>query len=144
MAGRHTHPEQDDRNMLGTMLYGTVGIEIVTLSSTPWRATAEPGEKACATALSRWQAARGSQVTAHHGSKVDLAEGMSRLFVCLLDGTRTADDLAEELFRAVESGEVDVPPPLKEALASGKGREAIAEGVAVNLRTLARKGLLQR
>jgi hypothetical protein len=54
------------------------------------------------------------------------------------------DELGEELFRAVNAGEIEVPPPLLEAWASGKGRAAIAEGVPLNLRKLARKGLLQR
>jgi hypothetical protein len=112
---------------------------------TPWRATSTPGEKPRASALSRWQAGQGRhQVTAHDGSNVPVDTGISRLFINMLDGSLTTDEIADRLFRAVSAGEVDVPAPLQEAIGSGRGREAIAEGVAANLRMLAGKGLLLR
>ena len=144
MAGRRPQPDAADRDMLGTVLYELAAVGFVRLSATPWHATAEPGERPCASALSRWQAAHGTRVTSHQGAMVELAEGITCRLVCLLDGTRTLDELADELVRAVNAGEVDVPPALKEAWAAGQGRAAIAEGLPSNLRILGRKGLLQR
>jgi SAM-dependent methyltransferase len=73
--------------------------QVIRVTTAPFPLVATPGEFPIANALARFQAARGDTTLAtmrHAQIKVD--DEAFRMFVTLLDGTRTRTDLANEVF----------------------------------------------
>jgi SAM-dependent methyltransferase len=63
----------------------------------PLRVALEPGERPKASALARWQAARGPAITSLAYTTVQMEEPAARLLITLLDGTRDRAAIRAEL-----------------------------------------------
>jgi SAM-dependent methyltransferase len=72
--------------------------KVLRLSAAAFSFTLTPGDRPMVSPLARFQAERGEKTLAslRHGS-IEIEDSATRLFVALLDGTRTRDDLAREL-----------------------------------------------
>jgi hypothetical protein len=90
----------------------------------PLRAASEPGERPQASALARWQAARGADITSLAYQTVRMEEPAARLLITLLDGSHNRDAIRGELLARV-------------------GVELSAEDLERNLVELARLFLLE-
>lgn len=66
----------------------------------------EAGERPTVNRLARWEAARGAEgVSNAYHERVE-SRGVERVLIRSCDGTRTLDDLADEVVKAVQSGEL--------------------------------------
>lgn len=91
------------------------------------------GERPRASRLARYQAVRGAQVASQRFARVELPDLQSREILARLDGTRTVDDLIDELLPLLsDDSRAALPDP----------RAALSESVRQILARLAREGLL--
>ncbi|HVV94726.1 MAG TPA: class I SAM-dependent methyltransferase [Hyphomicrobiales bacterium] len=112
---------------LATTLFRAFCREEVELHVAPPRLVATVGERPCVSLLARREAEAGPLVTTLRHGVVALEDETVRRFLGLVDGTRSAADLAAAL--AVGASAAATPA-------------VTAEAVAANLRMLARLGLL--
>lgn len=115
---------------------------VITVSARPHRCATAAGERPKLSPVARMQAAAGRPtVTSLRHFSIDVRDPLFRAMLLMMDGTRDRATLADALATAVESGKVPAP-----ALPVGGDprplREQIAEGLARNLREVARMGLL--
>jgi SAM-dependent methyltransferase len=75
-------------SVLGEVLIDGFRRERLMPHAGPLRAALEPGERPRASALARWQAARGEDITSLAYQRVVMTEPAARLLITLLDGTR--------------------------------------------------------
>ncbi len=68
-----------------------------------------PGERPVASSLARMQAAEGNRVSTCFHTIVQMEDGLSRLMLQLVDGTRDRAALVQDLQNAVRAGKVDAP-----------------------------------
>lgn len=109
---------------LGAALLEGFRRERLVPHSAPLRAASEPGERPRASALVRWQASRGPEMTSLAYTTVRMEEPAARVLVTLLDGTRDRAQVRAEL-------------------AERTGLELTPEDLDANLRELARLFLLE-
>ncbi|SPE38465.1 Methyltransferase type 12 [Candidatus Sulfopaludibacter sp. SbA3] len=114
-----------DAGTLGQILHGTFAAGLVHLHVLPPRCVARPGPFPQTTALARWQAGRGINITTVRHSTVQMEGETERRFLAVLDGTRDLPALIEEL-----------------AQFGPHSRDEIARQIQENLGKLARLGLL--
>jgi SAM-dependent methyltransferase len=99
---------------------------VIFVGAAPFPVTAIPGERPTASPLARFQAAQGeTTLTTLRHTPVHIEDEPLRLFLTLLDGTRTRDDLAREV-----------------ATRTGLAPARAAEQAAAALAELARSGLM--
>jgi len=133
----------DDVDALCRELWHGVRAGKLRLSAAPARAARAAGERPEASALARWQAARGPELTSLRHDAVRLDDPFGRMLVRLCDGGRDRAALVDGLVAAV-GREVAItaggaPVTDGEAL-----RGQIAGGLEHNLALLAGLGLLLR
>jgi SAM-dependent methyltransferase len=109
---------------LGTALLDGFRRERLVPHAGPLRAARDPGERPVASALARWQAAQGPEMTSLAYTSVRMEEPAARALVTLLDGTRD---------RAA----------IRAALQERTGLELTAPDLDANLTELARLFLLE-
>lgn len=117
--------EAADREGVAAMLLALYGSGLVELQSTRRRSISRVSRFPTTTALARWQASRGEQITTPRHGVVEAAGDVERRLFALLDGTRDLSMLARELAPAVNQPE-----------------SVVAREVATTLDKLARLGLL--
>ncbi|MFB3893407.1 MAG: methyltransferase regulatory domain-containing protein, partial [Phycisphaerae bacterium] len=78
-------------------------------------------ERPVAYALARWQAARSPEVVNLWHKTIEI-DDVSRAVLAMLDGTRTAGDVAGEMLRLSREGKLQLAPPDKQVTAEGVER----------------------
>jgi hypothetical protein len=126
------------RELWDGVRHGPVG-----LRAAPSRAAAPAGERPEASALARWQAARGPELTSLRHDPVRLDDPFGRRLVALCDGARDRAALLDGLVAAV-GREVTVTSAGAPVTDGERLRPQIAAGLEHNLALLAGLGLLAR
>jgi SAM-dependent methyltransferase len=83
--------------LVAKLILRLAAFKVLYLSSHAPRFATSPGERPCASALSRAQARRGPFVTSQRHLQVRLEDEPARRLLLLLDGTRTRSDLLADL-----------------------------------------------
>ena len=133
----------DDVDGLCRELWHGVRHGYVALRAAPSRAAAAAGERPEASALARWQAARGPELTSLRHDAVRLDDPFGRHLVGLCDGARDRPALLDGLVAAV-GREVTITTGGAPVTDGELLRPQIAAGLEHNLALLARLGLLVR
>ncbi len=131
---------EDSRELLQD-LCGLYTSGFLELHLAPPRFASEPGERPLASPWARRQAARGALITnlRHRGVEAD---EIRRRLLTLLDGTRTHEDLLEDLVERVESDGLVVQHEGRPVSDTIQLRELLAGSLREELATAARFALL--
>ena len=118
--------------------YATSQVDLHMLAP---RLTRVVSERPLASPVSRAQAARGSQVTNRHHVSINLDDLQCRILQ-LLDGTRTQDDLLEEMIQSVSAGNLILHGDGKRITTPEQTKDAVRSYIDPTLRSLAAQALL--
>jgi SAM-dependent methyltransferase len=131
-----------DRAHLAEALWRAFRAGEVELSAAPARHAAAAGDRPEASAVARWQAARGPELTSLRHDPVRLEDPLGRALVRLCDGTRDRAGLVDALV-AVVASEIALTVD-GVALTDGEAvRHQLAGGLERNLEILARLAMLR-
>jgi SAM-dependent methyltransferase len=138
-AGGDTLQEDlaDHLEAVEAVLFQLYASAVLELSLYPPRLTKLIGERPLASPVARLQARTGSLITNLLHKSIAVEDEMTRKFLTLVDGTRTADDIVDAL-SAFRAGRRDEGPVGNGGAAFQVSREIVAEKLA----TAARLGLL--
>lgn len=129
-----------DAEVLGGVLLALAGAGHAELSAWAPPFALRAGDRPQASALARRQLDRGGRVTTLLHGMVAIEDSLGRALLRLLDGTRTRDQLLDELERLAADGLLEVPAAPGEARPA---RERLALGLEDSLTGLARVALLE-
>ena len=134
-ADNGIHTDRDKAiEALTQILFQGFRSDLIQLHRTPPRLTTTISDKPLANMLPRWQAQHNQLMTNLMHSLVAVEDDIARTFIPLVDGTRTIDQLVDDLRAALASRPADPAAP---------AAEITRETVERNLRMMARLGLLQ-
>jgi len=115
---------------------------LVDLIQHPATFVLELSDRPRAFSIARLQAADGLDRVSTLRHRTIVLGDFDRLILALLDGTRTQDQLIEEVLAAVESGEFSIQKKDQTVTDAGDARQVIADSLPIVLQRLARAALL--
>ncbi|MBW1802422.1 MAG: methyltransferase regulatory domain-containing protein, partial [Deltaproteobacteria bacterium] len=129
----------EDAGVLAETLLTAYSANIVELHMYSPRFIREPGARPAASALSRYQANKGSQVTNLCHRSIELENTLGLILLPLLDGTRDIHTIHKEMVEKIRSNNM----PLNGKYPSEKTTEELTGEIDSELRNCARFALLE-
>lgn len=141
IQGKAAAPTEQELNTLAALLMNAYSRGLIDVVAWVAPVAAKPGEKPSVTALARFQAAAGLQVTSlHHVSAT--FDAFSRRLMVLLDGTRDVNTLVTEMVGACVRKELSVARGDKPVQVEEEIRAIVAALVPRTLAQIAAAGYL--
>jgi methyltransferase-like protein len=128
-----------DADVLAEMLLTAYSANIVELHAHNPRFIRKPGDRPVASALSRYQANKGSQVTNLCHRSIDLENTYGRILLPLLNGTRDIDAIRRETLETIRSKNI----PLNGKYPSEKTTGELTGEIDSEIENCARYALLE-
>ena len=136
LPGPHPTSEQ-----LAQLLFELGSFRLIDLRSWAIPAAHRLAERPCVNRVVRWQAATGSKVTTLNHVMVAIEGDFVRQLVQLLDGTRTVEQVIDELTQQVQTGSIKAPPQVDISDACAV-RSALLASIPASLEGLKRLALI--
>lgn len=117
------------RQSLAETLIQSYLTNFASLHVGPFPFTTQPGLHPRASRLTRWQIRKGNEEFSNLRHAVVKLQGIDRIVLPILDGTRTIDDVKAALERKVEAGDISITGDNDETLTGATLRAAITNAV---------------